>query len=65
MRTLRGGSPKSRSHNVYQLNVIRDGQKKGGGGECGFRVIMVIIMTLIFCRVANNERPNVFGRDSY
>ena len=28
MRTLRGGSPKSRSHNVYQLNVIRDGQKK-------------------------------------
>ena len=47
MRTLRGGSPKSRSHNVYQLNVIRDGQKKGGG-EWGFRVIMVIIMTLIF-----------------
>lgn len=48
MRTLRGGSPKSRSHNVYQLSVIRDGQKKGGGGEWGFRVIMVIIMTLIF-----------------
>lgn len=52
MRTLRGGSPKSRSHNVYQLNVIRDGQKKkggdGGGGEWGFRVIMVIIMTLVF-----------------
>ena len=51
MRTLRGGSPKSRSHNVYQLNAIRDGQKKGGdggGGEWGFRVIMVIIMTLIF-----------------
>lgn len=52
MRTLRGGSPKSRSHNTYQLNVIRDGQKKGGdgggGGEWGFRVIMVIIMTLIF-----------------
>ena len=48
MRTLRGGSPKSRSHNVYQLNVIRDGQKKGGGGEGGFRVIMVIIMTLVF-----------------
>lgn len=46
MRTLRGGSPKSRSHNVYQFNVIRDGQKKGG--EWGFRVIMVIIMTLIF-----------------
>lgn len=49
MRTLRGGSPKSRSHNVYQLNVVRDGQKKGGdGGEWGFRVIMVIIMTLVF-----------------
>nr|CAK6606816.1 unknown function [Klebsiella phage vB_Kpn_K7PH164C4] len=48
MRTLRGGSPKSRSHNVYQLNVIRDGQKKGGDGEWGFRVIMVIIMTLVF-----------------
>ncbi|WEU68906.1 hypothetical protein HS371_16 [Klebsiella phage vB_KpP_HS37] len=51
MRTLRGGSPKSRSHNTYQLNVVRDGQKKGGdggGGEWGFRVIMVIIMTLVF-----------------
>ncbi|GAB7411952.1 hypothetical protein OUHCRE4_49330 [Enterobacter hormaechei subsp. steigerwaltii] len=52
MRTLRGGSPKSRSHNTYQLNVIRDGQKKKGGdgvgGEWGFRVIMVIIMTLVF-----------------
>lgn len=51
MRTLRGGSPKSRSHNTYQLNVIRDGQKKkggDGGGEWGFRVIMVIIMTLVF-----------------
>ena len=35
MRTLRGGSPKSRSHNVYQLNVIRDGQKKGGDGGGG------------------------------
>lgn len=52
MRTLRGGSPKSRNHNVYQLNVVRDGQKgKGGGdggGEWGFRVIMVIIIVLVF-----------------
>lgn len=52
MRNLRGGSPKSRNHNVYHLNVVRDGRRgKGGGGsggEWGFRVIMVIIIVLLF-----------------